>query len=103
MKTIYQLLYQLKATQHNIREHWGSLLLSLAALGFTMLLFAAYLLLLANLQSLSSRMSDQLQIIVYLEKGISKKSRYYFSPPQRSPISRAIVSFITSDPLVTGI
>ena len=69
MRLLYQFLYQLKTTQHNIREHWGSLLLSIVAVGFTMLLFASYLLLLGNLQAVSARLNEQLQIIVYLEKG----------------------------------
>ena len=73
MKLIYQLIYQLKATQHNLKEHWGSLLLSLSAVGFTMLLFAAYLLLLTNFQAVSKRLDDQLQIVVYLEEGISER------------------------------
>ncbi len=73
MTWIYQLFYHLKTTQHNIREHWGSLLLSLSAVGFTMLLLASYLLFLANLQAVAKRLGDQLQVVVYLEKGLSER------------------------------
>ena len=68
---IYSLLYHFKTTGQNIREHRTTVILSMAAVGFTLLLFASYLLLLTNLQSLAERLGKRLQIVVYLEKGLS--------------------------------
>jgi cell division transport system permease protein len=49
--------------------------MSLAAVGFTLLLLASYLLLLSNLQTIGERLGKELQIVLYLEKGLSGKKR----------------------------
>lgn len=71
----YKLYYQLKTTAQNIREHRATVLLSLAAVGFTLLLLASYLLLLSNLQSVGERLGRELQIMLYLDKGLSGQAR----------------------------
>jgi cell division transport system permease protein len=71
----YKLLYHLKTTGQNIREHRATVLMSLAAVGFTLLLLASYLLLLTNLQAIGERLGKELQIVLYLEKGLSGKER----------------------------
>jgi cell division transport system permease protein len=49
--------------------------MSLAAVGFTLLLLASYLLLLTNLQAIGERLGKELQIMLYLEKGLSGKEQ----------------------------
>jgi len=49
--------------------------MSLAAVGFTLLLLASYLLLLSNLQTIGERLGKELQIVLYLEKGLTGKKR----------------------------
>jgi len=71
----YKLLYHLKTTVQNIREHRATVLMSLAAVGFTLLLLASYLLLLTNLQAIGERLGKELQIMLYLETGLSGKER----------------------------
>jgi cell division transport system permease protein len=71
----YKLLYHLKTTRQNIREHRGMVVMSLAAVGFTLLLLASYLLLLSNLQTIGERLGKELQIVLYLEKGLSGQKR----------------------------
>jgi cell division transport system permease protein len=65
----------LRTTWENIREHRSAVLMSLAAVGFSLLLFASYLLLLTNLQTIGERLGKELQIVLYLEKGLSGKKR----------------------------
>ena len=71
----YKLLYHLKTTGQNIKEHRSMVVMSLAAVGFTLLLLASYLLLLSNLQTIGERLGKELQIALYLEKGLSGKKR----------------------------
>jgi cell division transport system permease protein len=71
----YKLLYHLETTAQNIREHRATVLMSLAAVGFTLLLLASYLLVLTNLQAIGNRLGSELQIMLYLEKGLSEKKR----------------------------
>jgi len=71
----YKILYQLKTTQQNIRAHVPSLLLSLSAVSFTLLLFASYMLLLSNFQSMQKRLGEHLQVTLYLGKDVSDKVR----------------------------
>jgi cell division transport system permease protein len=71
----YELLYHLKTTGQNIKEHGSMVVMSLAAVGFTLLLLASYLLLLSNLQTIGDRLGKELQIVLYLEKGLSGKDR----------------------------
>jgi cell division transport system permease protein len=71
----YKLLYHLKTTAQNIREHRATVLMSLAAVGFTLLLLASYLLLLTNLQAIGERLGKELQIMLYLDTGLSGKDR----------------------------
>ena len=69
------LLYQLRTTRHNLRSQGVTLLLSLAAVSVSLLLFASYLLLLANLQSVARRAGQELQVVAYLEEGGSEADR----------------------------
>ena len=71
----YKILYHLKATGQNVREHGATLFLSLAAVGFTLLLFSAYMLLMDNIQSMKKRLGENLQITLYLEKTINTEER----------------------------
>jgi cell division transport system permease protein len=71
----YKLLYQLKTTGQNIKQHRSMVVMSLAAVGFTLLLLASYLLLLSNLQTIGERLGKELQIVLYLEEGLSGKKR----------------------------
>ncbi len=71
----YEFLYHLDTLRTNLREHRTTVLLSVAAVGFTLLLFASYLLLLTNLQSIGERLGRELQVVVYLEKGLSPAGR----------------------------
>lgn len=71
----YKFLYHLKTTGQNIREHRATVLMSLAAVGFTLLLLASYLLLLTNLQAAGERLGRELQIMLYLDKGLSNQER----------------------------
>jgi len=65
---MYRLLYILKSTRKNVQDHGPTLVLSVTAVGFTLLLFATYVLFVSNLQVMGTRMGDHLQIIVYLGK-----------------------------------
>ncbi len=71
----YKLLYHLKTTAQNIREHLNTVLMSLAAVGFTLLLLASYLLMLTNLQVIGERLGKELQIMLYLEQELREKDR----------------------------
>ena len=71
----YRLLYSVKATQENFRQYGATLLVSLAAVSFTMLLLASYVLLLGNLKTMETRLGENLQITVYLEKGLADDGR----------------------------
>ena len=72
---IYKLFYNLKTTGQNLREHRATVFLSLAAVGFTLLLLASYLLLLTNLQAIGERLGKELQIMLYLDRGLSEEAR----------------------------
>jgi cell division transport system permease protein len=72
---IYKLLYHLKTTGQNMSEHRATVWMSLAAVGFTLLLLAFYLLFLANLQAVGDRLGRELQITLYLDKGLSDGER----------------------------
>jgi cell division transport system permease protein len=72
---VYKLLYHLRTTGQNIKEHRSMVVMSLAAVGFTLLLFSSYLLLLTNLQAIGDRMGRELQIVIYLGKGLSAQDR----------------------------
>lgn len=72
---VYKLLYHLKTTGQNIKEHRATVLMSLAAVGFTLLLLASYLLLLTNLQAIGERLGKELQIVLYLDNGLSGRER----------------------------
>lgn len=72
---VYKLVYHLKTTGQNIKEHRATVVMSLAAVGFTLLLFASYLLLLTNLQAIGERLGKELQIVLYLDKGLSGQER----------------------------
>jgi len=71
----YRFLYILKSTRQNIQDHAPTLLMSVTAVGFTLLLFASYVLLLSNLQTMGKRMGEDLQITLYLDNKISEKGR----------------------------
>lgn len=71
----YKLLYHLRTTGQNIREHRTTVLMSLAAVGFTLLLLASYLLFLTNLQAIGERLGKDLQIVLYLDTGLSTEKR----------------------------
>lgn len=71
----YKLLYHLRTTGQNIREHRSMVVMSLAAVGFTLLLFSSYLLLLTNLQAIGDRLGRELQIVMYLDKRLSAQDR----------------------------
>ncbi len=71
----YKLYYNLKTTGQNIKEHRATVLMSLAAVGFTLLLLASYLLLLTNLQDIGERLGKELQIMLYLDQGLSEEAR----------------------------
>lgn len=71
----YRIFYQLKTTRQNVRAHAGSFFLSLAAVSFTLLLFASYMLLLSNFQSMKKRLGEHLQMTLYLKKNLSDKDR----------------------------
>ncbi len=71
----YRFLYILKSTRQNIMDHAPSLAMSVTAVGFTLLLFAFYVLLLSNLQTMGKRMGEDLQVTLYLEKKVSAKDR----------------------------
>lgn len=72
---IHKLLYQAQATRQGFREHGATLLLSLAAVTFTLLLLASYLLFLNNLGSMEARLGENLQITAYLDKAIPDERR----------------------------
>ena len=69
----YRLFYILKTTKQNIQDHGPTLVISITAVGFTLLLFASYVLLSTNLQSMGKRMGEHLQITMYLEKNLAEK------------------------------
>jgi cell division transport system permease protein len=68
---IYKLLYHLKTTGQNMSEHRATVWMSLAAVGFTLLLLGFYLLFLANLHAVGDRLGQELQIMLYLDKKVS--------------------------------
>jgi cell division transport system permease protein len=72
---MYRLLYILKSTRQNVQDHRPTLIMSVIAVAFTLLLFASYVLLLSNLQAMGKRMGDYLQITLYLDKEVSGKDR----------------------------
>jgi len=72
---MYRLLYILKSTRQNVQDHGPTLIMSVTAVGFTLLLFASYVLLLSNLQTMGKRMGDYLQITLYLDQDVSAKAR----------------------------
>ncbi len=71
----FKLLYHLQTTLQNIREHKSSLLMSLTAVAFTLLLLSGYILFLSNLESVQDRLGEHLQITMYLDKSVSSKDR----------------------------
>ncbi|MEW6439946.1 MAG: ABC transporter permease [bacterium] len=72
---LYECYYIFKSVKENIRSHWVTHLVTSAAVGFSLLLFATFLLLLTNLQVIANRWGSELQVTVYLQKSISEDER----------------------------
>ncbi len=70
---MYRLLYILKSARKNVQDHGPTLILSVTAVGFTLLLFATYVLVVSNLQAMGKGMGDHLQVIVYLGKDFPER------------------------------
>jgi len=66
---MYRFFYILKSARKNVQDDGPTLMLSVTAVGFTLLLFASYVLVVSNLQSMGKRVGDHLQIVAYLDKG----------------------------------
>lgn len=71
----FKLLAHGKAAGQGFRDHGPTFLVSLAAVTFTLLLLASYLLFLSNLKSMEARFGENLEITVYLERGIADEAR----------------------------
>lgn len=65
----------MNTTRQNLRVNGPTLLLSLAAVGFTLLLFSSYMLFLSNIQFMKKRLGENLQITLYLDKKIQNEER----------------------------
>jgi len=72
---VYRLLYVLKSTRRNVQDHAPTLIMSVTAAAFTLLLFALYVLLLTNLQSVGEHAGELLQITLYLEPDLAGGDR----------------------------
>ena len=71
----YKGYYIVRNARENIRGHWATHLVTLAAVGFSLLLFAVFLLVLTNLQLVANRWGSELQITAYLDGGVSEDGR----------------------------
>lgn len=70
-----ELRYMLQAARENVRGHWTFHLVTSAAVAFSLLLIAVFLLILNNLQAIAERWGRELQITVYLEEGMPEGGR----------------------------
>lgn len=68
----YRLLYIAGSAWKNLKDHGPTMILSVTAVGFTLLLFATYVLVVSNLQAVGKGVGDQLQVIVYLDRGFQE-------------------------------
>jgi len=71
----YNWYYIVRNTRENIRGHRATHLVTLAAAGFSLLLFAVFLLILTNLQLVANRWGSELQITAYLDGDVSEDER----------------------------
>lgn len=65
----------LQAARENVRWHWTFHVVASAAVAFSLLLIAVFLLILNNLQAVAERWGRDLQITIYLEGGLSELDR----------------------------
>ncbi len=79
------LAYLLRQTGRNIRQTWGTQVMTLLTVTLSVLIFSFFFLVYTNLLKASERFGDELRLVVYLDKEIE--------PQQQPQVEKKIRSF----------